>query len=778
MSLETVELVHELGWNFINYAMAVNSDRSIPDSTTGLKPVHKRILYCALMDGNTSNKKYVKCANNVGSMLANWHPHGDASVYAALVRLSQPWVMRYPLIDFHGNMGNESGDPPAHYRYTECRLEKISEDGILNGVEKHAVEFEPNFDETKQEPKNLPAVFPNLLCNPNSGIGVSLACSWAPHNLREVANAIMDYLDDKEPTLPGPDFPTGGIIINKNDIPKIMETGKGSVKIRAKYKIKDNSIVFYELPYGVITEDIIKELQDLAFEDKLEGAAEIRDESDKVSTKIVIDCKKNANLNKIINIAFQSSSLQSSFSYNQVALVNKEPRLLTLKQCIKIYVEHNVQCIVNEHKFELDKAVNRMEVVSGLLKALEDIDNIIALIKSTKTAKEAKEKLQERYGFSKSQAQAIVDMKLGKLASLEKVEIENELAELEDKIKSLTNFISCRDMQIDTLKERLNTIVKKYGDDRRTELTQVKIEKKAKEQVIIEPKECVVVITNNGNIKRVDSKSFKVSKRNTVGIKANGNLTIFSQKTNTQDVLMVFTSKGKMYRLLVDNIPEGTNASTGTYITSLVSFEENEIPLTYTTLSRDTTKKFLFFATKNGIVKKVPLSEYDNVKRTGTLTIKLKEGDELVVANFIDDEDIILLTKCGMAIKFQTTELPISSRIAQGVKGIKLNDGDSVIDAVPVAENDKYLVIVSKKGLGKKIELSEFLTQARGGKGLICSKEQIAGGMSLNEDRNILINGDISSIVIDTKELPIIGRTSAGNITLKNNREILSISLL
>lgn len=778
MSLETVELVHELGWNFINYAMAVNSDRSIPDSTTGLKPVHKRILYCALMDGNTSNKKYVKCANNVGSMLANWHPHGDASVYAALVRLSQPWVMRYPLIDFHGNMGNESGDPPAHYRYTECRLEKISEDGILNGVEKHAVEFEPNFDETKQEPKNLPAVFPNLLCNPNSGIGVSLACSWAPHNLREVANAIMDYLDDKEPTLPGPDFPTGGIIINKNDIPNIMETGKGSVKIRAKYKIKDNSIVFYELPYGVITEDIIKELQDLAFEDKLEGAAEIRDESDKVSTKIVIDCKKNANLNKIINIAFQSSSLQSSFSYNQVALVNKEPRLLTLKQCIKIYVEHNVQCIVNEHKFELDKAVNRMEVVSGLLKALEDIDNIIALIKSTKTAKEAKEKLQERYGFSKSQAQAIVDMKLGKLASLEKVEIENELAELEDKIKSLTNFISCRDMQIDTLKERLNTIVKKYGDDRRTELTQVKIEKKAKEQVIIEPKECVVVITNNGNIKRVDSKSFKVSKRNTVGIKANGNLTIFSQKTNTQDVLMVFTSKGKMYRLLVDNIPEGTNASTGTYITSLVSFEENEIPLTYTTLSRDTTKKFLFFATKNGIVKKVPLSEYDNVKRTGTLTIKLKEGDELVVANFIDDEDIILLTKCGMAIKFQTTELPISSRIAQGVKGIKLNDGDSVIDAVPVAENDKYLVIVSKKGLGKKIELSEFLTQARGGKGLICSKEQIAGGMSLNEDRNILINGDISSIVIDTKELPIIGRTSAGNITLKNNREILSISLL
>lgn len=775
MSDKTIELTHELGQNFIDYAMSVNSDRSIPDATTGLKPVHKRILYCALVDGNTSNKKYIKCANNVGSMLANWHPHGDSSVYGALVRLAQPWVMRYPLIDFHGNVGNQGGDGPAHYRYTECRLAKISEDGILNGVKKHAVEFEPNFDETKQEPVNLPAVFPNLLCNPNSGIGVALACSWAPHNLIEVVAAINDYIDGKEPSLPGPDFPTGAAIINKDDIPKIMSTGRGTVKIRAKYKFEENNIVYYEIPYGVTTESIVEELNKLADEEKLDGVREIRNESNKKGLRIVLECKKDANLNGIITTVFQSTSLQSSFSYNQVALIGKEPKLLNLKECIEIYVQHNLQCIVREHKFELNKVKDRLEIVNGLLRALEDIDNIIKLIKASESSSKAKENLMVKYNFSEPQAKAIVDMKLGKLAGLEKIELQQEKSELENQIDSLTNIISNVDIQTNILRERLNKIVKTYGDARRTELAQVAIEKKTKEKVIIEPKDCIIIVNNKSGIKRVDAKSFKTQKRNTTGIKT-GDIVVFSQKTNTQDTLMVFSSLGKMYRILVDNIPEGTNTSIGVPISSLIEFEDNEVPMAYTTLTRDTDKKFIFFATKKGIVKKVPLEEYDGMKRTGVVAIKFKEGDELAAVTFINQEQMMLVTKNGMSIRFTTAEMPISSRTAQGVKGMNVAEDDYVISALPISDPTDYLVIVSEGGLGKKMKLDEFTCQGRGGKGLICYKGKIAGGILINDKENILIGGNNSSIVINSKDIPTLARTSAGNIMIKNNNTIISIA--
>lgn len=776
MTFDTVELTHELGINFINYAMAVNSDRSIPDATTGLKPVHKRILYCAFVDGNTSNKKYVKCASNVGSMLANWHPHGDSSVYGALVRLSQPWVMRYPLIDFHGNNGNEGGDGPAHYRYTECRLAKISEDGILNGVKKHAVEFAPNFDETKEEPVNLPAIFPNLLCNPNGGIGVTLACSWAPHNLIEVATAINDYLDGKEPYLPGPDFPTGGIIINKDDIPKIMDTGRGSVKIRSKYKIEDNIITFYELPYGVNTEDVIKQLIELADQDKLEDVIEIRDDSDKYAVRVTLECKRGANLNKIIKIAFQGTSLQSSFSYNQVALVDKTPILLNLKGCIEVYIKHNIECIIREHAFDLNKAKDRMEIIDGLLRALEDIDNIIALIKSSESSSKAKDNLISKYGFSEPQAKAIVDMKLGKLAGLEKIELQQEKMDLLSTIEKLTQIISDKDLQIKILRERLANIVTKYGDARRTELAQVAIEKKEKEQIVEEPKDCVVIVSNKGTVKRIDAKNFKAQKRNTVGVKTNGDITDFSRKTNTQDTLMVFSSKGKMYRLLVDNIPEGTNVSIGTPLSALIEFEQNEVPMAYTTLTRDTDKKFIFFATKKGIVKKVPLEEYDKMKRTGIIAINFKEGDELASVTFINQEEMMLVTKNGICIRFATAEMPISSRIAQGVKGMNISNDDYIISAIPISNSADYLAIVSSDGLGKKVALKEFATQNRGGKGTICYKGEIAGATIVAGDENILISGSKTSIVINTIELPTLSKISLGNIVLKNSDKILSVA--
>lgn len=777
MTSNQVELTHELGTNFINYAMAVNTDRSIPDATTGLKPVHKRILYCALDDGNTSNKKHVKCANIVGSMLAKWHPHGDTAVYDALVRLAQPWIMRYPLIDFHGNRGNQIGDPPAHYRYTECRLAKISEDGILDGVKKHCVDFVPNFDETREEPVNLPAVFPNLLCNPNSGIGVALACSWAPHNLREVAAAINDYLDGKEPMLPGPDFPTGGLVLNKDDIPKIMSTGKGTVRIRAKYECDGNDIIFNEIPYGLTVEKVVQELNDLAdIDGKLDGVSEIKDETTKKSVCIVLRCKKDANIAKIISTVFAETSLQTSFSYNQVALVDGEPKLLNLKDCIEVYVKHNLSCIVKEYNFNLNKAKARLHIVEGLLKALEDIENIISTIRSSDTTTNAKKALQEKYGFSEEQAKAITDMKLGKLASLEKVEIENERAELLSTIENIMEILNSRDKQITMLRERLDTIVKKYGDDRITELAQIAIEKKQKEPVVIEPKDCVIIITSKNTIKRIDAKSFKPQKRNTTGVKTGSDMIIFSQKTNTQDVLMVFTSKGKMYRLLVDNIPEGTNASAGAPLSSLIEFEDGEKPMAFTTLSADNDKKFIFFATKKGIIKKVPLEEYNSLKRTGVTAIKFKEGDELAAVTFINQEEMMLVTKNGMSIRFAAAGMPISSRTAQGVKGMNVAEDDQVIAALPISNHASYLAIVSIDGLGKRTELKEFTIQNRGGKGLSCYKNPIAGAELIVDDDMLLISGDKTSIVVKATELPILNRTSLGNIMLKNNEKVISIA--
>lgn len=777
MTSNQVELTHELGTNFINYAMAVNTDRSIPDATTGLKPVHKRILYCALDDGNTSNKKHVKCANIVGSMLAKWHPHGDTAVYDALVRLAQPWIMRYPLIDFHGNRGNQIGDPPAHYRYTECRLAKISEDGILDGVKKHCVDFVLNFDETREEPVNLPAVFPNLLCNPNSGIGVALACSWAPHNLREVAAAINDYLDGKEPMLPGPDFPTGGLVLNKDDIPKIMSTGKGTVRIRAKYECDGNDIIFNEIPYGLTVEKVVQELNDLAdIEGKLDGVSEIKDETTKKSVRIVLRCKKDANIAKIISTVFAETSLQTSFSYNQVALVDGEPKLLNLKDCIEVYVKHNLSCIVKEYNFNLNKAKARLHIVEGLLKALEDIENIISTIRSSDTTVNAKKALQEKYGFSEEQAKAITDMKLGKLASLEKVEIENERAELLSTIENIMEILNSRDKQIAMLRERLDTIVKKYGDDRITELAQIAIEKKQKEPIVVEPKDCVIIITSKNTIKRIDAKSFKPQKRNTTGVKTGSDMIIFSQKTNTQDVLMVFTSKGKMYRLLVDNIPEGTNASAGAPLSSLIEFEDGEKPMAFTTLSADNDKKFIFFATKKGIIKKVPLEEYNSLKRTGVTAIKFKEGDELAAVTFINQEEMMLVTKNGMSIRFAAAGMPISSRTAQGVKGMNVAEDDQVIAALPISNPASYLAIVSIDGLGKRTELKEFTIQNRGGKGLSCYKNPIAGAELIVDDDMLLISGDKTSIVVKATELPILNRTSLGNIMLKNNEKVISIA--
>lgn len=764
------DIANELHTNFIEYAYAVNQDRSIPDARDGLKPVAKRILWGAAdMTKCSSSKPHVKSAKLVGDVMGSLHPHGDSSIYGALVRLSQDWIMRYPLIDFHGNNGNVIGDGPAHMRYTECRLSKLSEDGMLNGVKKNAVEFIPNYDETTVEPVCLPSSFPNLLCNPNSGIGVAMACSWAPHNLGEVSQAIYDYMDGKEPELPGPDFPTGGTIINSKDISNIMKTGHGSVKIRGKYEVKKQNIIFTEIPYGTTVENLLTEIGQVSDSKEIEGINDVRDESNKKGIRIVIECEKSVNPESIVAKLFAKTDLQSSFSYNQVALVNKTPTELNLKDCIKIYIKHNIECIKKESQFDLTKAKDRLEIVNGLLKALEDIDNIITLIKKSESAAVAKDTLISRYKFTENQAKAILAMRLSSLARLENVELNEEKAELTKKISDLTDLIQNTERQKHVIKQNLETLVKKYGDKRRTELKQIDIKPEDKEIEAVTPEDVVVIISKSGNIKKIPKKSFRTQKRNGVGVKSLDDAVLDTISTNTIDTLMLFTDKGKMYRLIVDKVPTGTNVSKGEYIGSLIKLDNGENIAAITSLNRN-NPQYALFITKKGLVKKTLMSEYLEGKRTtGIQAIKLREDDALVDVFFVNKENIILITKNGMSIYFNTTEVSPTGRATSGVRGIKLNEGDSVVAGV-IPHDGESLAIFSEGGLAKKTPLKEYQLQARGGKGVITYKGGIiAGAAALSDSDRVLIIGKTKSICIDAADIPTLSKVSAGNGMIKDN---------
>ena len=766
----------ELGTNFIEYAVAVNTDRAIPDAKSGLKPVAKRILWSAYEEGRTFNKPHVKSARIVGDVMGKYHPHGDSSIYGAMVRLSQNWVLRYPLIDWHGSNGNIAGDGPAAARYTEARLSKIAEDGLLAGLKKKNVDFIDNYDETLDEPVTLPAIFPNLLCNPNSGIGVAMACNWLPHNLNEVATAIYDYMDGKEPMIPGPDFPTGGIIINSKDIPMIIKTGHGSVKVRGKYKIEKSNIVFYEIPYGTTIEGLLSEIGKVCDEKEIEGISEIRDESNKKGIRIVIECEKNVLPEAIVNKLYSKTNLQTSVSYNQVALIDKTPTQLGLKDCCKIYVDHNIDCLIKEMNFDLDKAKARLHIVEGLLIALEDIDNVIALIKKSADSGAAKVSLMEKYKLDEIQAKSILAMRLSSLAHMEKVELENEKKELVDKIADIEDIISNKARQLSMIKDRLSAIVKKYGDARRTELTHIELKPEEKEIAEVIPEDVVVVATTTGTIKKVPKASFKVQRRGGKGVKAKGDPVLDIIKTNTVDTLMFFTDKGKMYRTIVDNIPTGTNATKGTLISDIIKIADDEKVIAVTSLHRTSMPKYAIFITKNGLFKKTYLEEYMKTKRNaGIAAMTVREGDSVVDIIFMDEEDMVIITKDGMSIRFTTSDINSVGRIAQGVKAIKLNDGDEVIAALPVHKETDSVAVFSENGVGKKTSLKEYPVQGRGGKGTITYKPNASSGhlvsaKMISDEDNLLIIGNYSSICISAKEIPEIGKTGVGNILLKNNR--------
>ena len=769
------DLIKELSTNFIEYAVAVNTDRAIPDAKSGLKPVAKRILWSAFEEKRFSSKPHVKAARIVGDVMGKYHPHGDSSIYGAMVRLSQPWVMRYPLIDWHGNNGNIAGDGPAAARYTEARLSKIAEEGMLNGIKKNNVDFIPNYDETLEEPVTLPSAFPNLLCNPNTGIGVAMACNWAPHNLNDVAKAVFDYLDGITPMLDGPDFPTGGLIINKDDIPKIMKTGHGTVKIQARYNIEGNKIIFYEIPYGETIEGLIAQVGKACEDKEIEGISDIHDESSK-KIRIVVTCERGVDPSSIVAKLYNKTNFQSSFSYNQVALIDKTPTELNLKDAIKIYVDHNLDCIVKETNFDLTKAEARLEIVNGLLKALEDIDNIIALIKASESAAAAKVNLIAKYHFTENQAKAILAMRLSSLAKLEKVELEKEKAELKNKIDDLIDILANEDRQKSILKMKLNDLVAKFGDARRTELAQVEITKEEKEKVEIIPEDVVVIVNNLNEIKRIPKKNFKVQHRRGAGVKTVSESTKIMLATNTVDTLMIFTSEGKMYRLNVDKIPEGTNASRGVNLKTILKLDEKEIIQEIASARGEKPADYVVFFTKNGLVKKTKFEEYVNTKKTtGIQAIKIKDNDELAFVRFMnDDEKIILVTEQGYAIKFTFNDIKPIGRLTSGVKGINLRDGDGITGAINFSSNDDYVVLITKEGKSKRMPISDFTIQNRGGRGVMALKldpdDYVAAALKASEEDAILIAGKPNSICVPVKEISIQSKLGSGTRIIERSQ--------
>lgn len=773
--MQTSDLIQELGTNFIEYAAAVNTDRAIPDARDGLKPVAKRILWDAYTNKFFNNKPHVKAARIVGDTLSKWHPHGDSSVYGAMVRLSQPWIMRYPLIDWHGSNGNIAGDGPAAARYTEARLAKISEDGLLSHVKENNVDFIPNYDESLDEPVCLPSSFPNLLCNPNSGIGVAMACNWAPHNLVDVANAIYSYMDGNIPTILAPDFPTGGLIINGDECADIISKGRGSVKIRARYNVEKNKIIFYEIPYGETIEGLLTELGEACEKGDVKGVVDAHDESNKKGIRIVVEVARGMEPGVVAENIYRKTSFQTSFAYNQVALVNKTPTELSLKDCCRIYVEHNKKCLIKELNFNLAKAKDRLEIVNGLLKALEDIDNIIKLIKSSENSAAAKIALIEKYEFTENQAKAILAMRLSSLTKLDSIELNKEKNELEDKIEHINNVLNSDYAQNIEIKSRLEEIVKKYGDDRKTEITQIDIkpEEKAKKEII--PEDVVVVLTHGGDIKRIPKMSFKIQKKNVKGIRTTEENILTSFATNTLDTVMIFTSKGKMYKLSVNKIPVGDNKSRGINLNTFFTFEKDEKLQAAINLKDNTNAEYVVFFTKQGLIKKTKLEEYKNLKKnTGSPAIKLKEGDSLANVTFLKDEDVIILTEKGMSIRFETKSINPIGRITSGRKAIKLAEDDSVLVGLPInrKNEEKYIIVGSKDGNVVKIPIESFTKQSPNGKGLKCIKlaatDIVINGTICTNDDNLLVIGTKHSKAVNVSDITKTPRDSAGRVIIKD----------
>ena len=777
MNNNIIEICQELHQNAIDFAYEANSQRAFADARDGLKPGQRACLWEMYIKGYSSSKPHVKSAKIDGGVAATWWPHGTTAIYETFARMSQSWINNIPEVDWHGANGNQIiGSSPAADRYTEARLSTAAEEGMLYGLKKNNVPMILNFSEDEEWPEVLPAIFPRLLINGCQGIGYTVANVWLPHCLKEIVDVINNYIQSGEINYENiyPDFPSGGVIINKNDLANIYKTGKGTVILRGRAEIDNNSIFITELPYQTYVEPLLDEIKELILKEEITGIKDIYNKSDKKRLLVEIECDGNPRV--VLNQLYKLTSLQKSFSANQYALVSKTPKLLNLKQYLDIYINHNLECIQKEYEFDLKKAQARQEIVEGLVKALEDIDNIIELIKKSDNSINAKNTLIEKYQFTENQAKAILDMKLSRLAKLEKVELNEELKGLTSNIESYFQIIQNVNKRKEIFLDRLLTFANKHGSNRKTALTQIEKKPEEKEIEFVEPEKCAVVLTESGLIKRIPSSSFRTQHRNGKGIKTQDDITSMIIRTNTIDSLMIFSDKGKMYRLLVNDIPVGTNVSKGQSVKSLIEMEVNENTSVIYSIYRDTDAKYVLFTTKNGVVKKTSIDEYVNTKKkSGISAITLREDDELVSVNLIKDEDLILITEKGMAIKFSSTEIGASSRTTIGVKGITLNKEDYVVSALPIRNETDSLAIFSKNGLGKKIKLNELPLQKKAGKGLICYKNEVCAAALVSDEDNILICGDKNSLCISASEIPELSRSSLGNQIIKDSN-IVSVS--
>lgn len=787
-------IVQEVEQSFLDYSLSVITDRAIPAVEDGLKPVMRRILWCMYEKGYKSDKQYVKCARPVGDCMGQYHPHGDSSIYGALVGASQPWNMRYPLIDFHGNNGSRDNDGPAAMRYTECRLSKIAE-ATLTGIKKDTVDWVPNFDETAKEPVYLPGVFPNLLCNGTTGIAVAMACSFAPHNLNEIMNAAIAYLKGEAKTsedllnyICGPDFPTGGLIINQKELKNAYLTGKGRVRIRGEYEIettkdKRDRIVFTSIPYKISKETLTTEIDNLCEEKKINGIREILDQSNKDGVRFVIELDKGYNADIIAAQLYELTDLETVFNINMVALENKIPKQMTLLDIIKNYINHQKDVFYRLNQYEKKKLDQQIHILEGLTKALEDIDNIIQLIKKSKDKQDAKVNLINKYQFSSEQADAILSMTLSRLANMEKIAIENQLKEASAARAIIVERLKYDSVFTEYLADCLNDYRKTYADERRTKITNIELTKEEKEVAQIVSEDVVVVVTEAGNIKRVPKKNFKTQKRNGKGVKTQDDCTLATIDTNTIDVILAFTNKGKVYRIGVDTIPEGTQLTRGVSIATLVEMENKEYVVAITSANRTiNNNEFVWFITKQGLIKKTNLNEYNGAKRKqGVLALGLREGDELASVWIGGNSDVLLISEKGMSIRFNGENITPVGRLAAGVIGMKLNADDAIAAgiALPATSKDDYVFICYKNGAGKRIYSKDFVRQNRGGKGLKISGDALISAItwSKSENENFLVSGNFGSICIKATEVNMGTRTSAPVKIIKNDTIIAIVNI-
>ncbi len=798
--IHEVDLKKTMEKSYIDYAMSVIAARALPDVRDGLKPVQRRVLYSMIELNNGPDKPHRKCARIVGDTMGKYHPHGDSSIYGALVNLAQEWSTRYPLVDGHGNFGSVDGDGAAAMRYTEARLSKISME-MLADINKDTVDFIPNFDETEKEPTVLPSRIPNLLINGTSGIAVGMATNIPPHNLKEVVNGVVKLIDNRInedrdteieellDIIKGPDFPTGATILGKKGIEEAYRTGRGKIKVRAVTNIEPmengkNRIVVTELPYMVNKAKLIEKIADLVKEKKIDGITDLRDESDKAGMRIAIELRRDVNPNIILNHLYKHTQLQDTFGVIMLALVNNEPKVLNIYQMLHYYLKHQEDVVTRRTKYDLNKAEERAHILKGLLIALDNIDEVIRIIRSSRTTQMAKEGLMDRFGLTDAQAQAIVDMRLRALTGLEREKLENELKELEIKIEELKAILADEKKLLGVVKEEILIVAEKYGDDRRTAIG---YDDDISDEDLIPNENTIIARTNLGYIKRMTVDNFKSQNRGGKGIKGmqtiDDDYIVDLLMTNTHNYVMFFTNTGRVYRLKAYEIPEAGRTARGTALINLIQLQPGEKISAVIAIKDYNENKFLFMGTKDGMVKKTHIREFTNMRKTGLFAINLKDGDELIeVKTSNNEKEIFLVTKYGMCIRFHEKDVRNTGRTSMGVIGMDLEHGDEVV-GMQFSNQGEALLIVTENGMGKRTDISEFKLQRRGGKGLKCYKisektGNVIGVKAVNGDHEVMLitnEGIIIQFPVDT--VSRIGRNTSGVKLMNIDKEDSNVKI-